>query len=326
MLKDSYKILDSLRLPHGLYLASSSTHYNYVWIRDSVYMSMPYLDKPCDTYERTYHRLLDLFAEYEDKIEYHTKVKPECTWQFIHSRFSADDVREITHEPWGHNQLDAIGAFLFGIGAGLAAGKQMLRNNADERIVAKIVAYLSCIEYWQCPDNGMWEEDMELHASSIGACVAGLISLINTVEVPLEIIDNGIAALRELGDRESASKDVDLAQLSLIYPYNLVGPDVAERIIAKVESSLLRKRGVIRYAGDSYYSTLESSHGRYEQKSFYYGTEAEWTFGLPWLALCCHTFGDTEKSVALHPPDRGSSVRRRDFAGTLLCRDGSAES
>ena len=64
-LAQSYAILNDIRLPHGLYLASPSEDYRYVWIRDSVYISLPFLNKTCDTYQRTYHRFLDLFREYE---------------------------------------------------------------------------------------------------------------------------------------------------------------------------------------------------------------------------------------------------------------------
>jgi len=62
-----------------------------------------------------------------------------------------------------------------------------------------------------------------------------------------------------------------------------------------VETQLLRERGVIRYQGDSYYSTREHE-GRHHELSFYYGTEAEWTFGLPWLTLCYLELGDLAKA------------------------------
>ncbi len=40
--------------------------------------------------------------------------------------------------------------------------------------VAKMVQYLDTIEYWQDSDEGHWEEDSRIHASSIGVVVAGL--------------------------------------------------------------------------------------------------------------------------------------------------------
>jgi len=53
----------------------------------------------------------------------------------------------------------------------------VLRNDADKELVQLLVDYLVALEYWQDADNGMWEENREVHASSIGACVAGLLAI-----------------------------------------------------------------------------------------------------------------------------------------------------
>src|SRR3569832_1985696 len=113
-LQKSYDILNSIRLPHGLYIASPSVHYSAVWIRDSLYISLPYLNKTCHTYERTMHRLLDLLIEYEWKIDIHIHDRPRESWQYIHAKYDAQHVRELA-EPWGHAQHGAGGR---GRGAG----------------------------------------------------------------------------------------------------------------------------------------------------------------------------------------------------------------
>ena len=64
----------------------------------------------------------------------------------------------------------------------------------------------------------MWEENMELHASSVGACVAGLRSVKMLVNVKDELIQKGEETLRFLLPRESETKETDLSLLSLIYP------------------------------------------------------------------------------------------------------------
>jgi GH15 family glucan-1,4-alpha-glucosidase len=294
-LDQSYAILDQIRLPHGLYLASPSEHYSYVWIRDSIYISLPYLDKPCDTYERTYHRLLDLFAEYEWKLDIHTRQKPVHQWEYLHSRYSADDVREID-TPWGHAQHDAIGAFLWAVAEGEKAGKRIIRDDRDQRILQKLVWYLATCQYWLDPDNGMWEEWREVHASSVGACVAGLQAISAYVFVPRELWLKGYYTLAALFPNESADRPFDLAQMSLVYPYRILIGDDAKELVARIETQLLRSRGVIRYKGDSYYSTVEYE-GRHHELTHYYGTEAEWTFGLPWLALCHLEMGNVEKAA-----------------------------
>ncbi|WP_409342700.1 glycoside hydrolase family 15 protein [Paenibacillus sp. MBLB4367] len=297
MIRESYEVLDRLRLPHGLYLASTSDHYRFVWLRDSVYMSLPYLDKPNGTYEKAFHRILDLLKEYEWKLDLIAVQKPVYEWEYLHARYSSNDVREIHSEPWGHVQHDMIGAILFGIGIGEAKGRQVIRSVKDLELVSKLVRYLERVEYWRDPDNGMWEEGRELHASSIGACVAGLAAVERLVQVPQPLIGLGREALKTLYPRESETKTADLAQLSLVYPYRLFTGERGEAIVRQAEERLLRDRGLIRYSGDSYFSVLESQHGRGQDLAFYEGSEAEWTFGLPWLALCWLELGDKEKAA-----------------------------
>jgi phosphorylase kinase alpha/beta subunit len=108
---------------------------------------------------------------------------------------------------------------------------------------------------------------------------------------------------------ESADRPVDLAQLSLIYPYRVIFGEDAAEIVNRVEKLLLRKRGVIRYLGDSYYATNEHL-GRHLPLTNYYGSEAEWTFGLPWLALCHMELGNFNK--AKHYVSRTEGLMLKD--------------
>jgi len=73
-----------------------------------------------------------------------------------------------------------------------------------------------------------------------------------------------------LHPRESETKEVDMALLSLIYPYNIVNKKQREKILKNIETKLLKEKGVIRYIGDKYY---------------YRKGEAQWTNGLAWLAI-----------------------------------------
>lgn len=293
-LQQSYNILEKLRLNHGLYLASPSIDYSYVWLRDSCYEIMPYLNKSCDRYEKTYHRLLDMFREYEWKLDVHQTKKPVEQWEFIHARYDAYTVREID-TPWGHNQFDSLGLFLFGVGEGIKAGKKIIRDDKDREIIQKIVGYLKCCEYYKTPDNSIWEEWQEVHSNSIGAVIAGLQSVRDIVFVERDLVLKGYETLAKMFPIESNDRPVDLAQLSLIYPYKVLFEHDAKVIIHRVETMLLRKRGVIRYLGDSYYATNEHD-GRHHPLTHYYGYEAEWTFGMPWLALAHMELGNLDKA------------------------------
>ena len=289
----SYKILESLRLDNGLYLASSSSDYNFVWLRDSFYEVLPYLDKNDGVYEGTYHAILDILNDYCWKFDTCSIAKPYHAFEYIHPRYLANGKE--SHAEWGNCQHDAVGAILFGIAKGEEYGKKIIRNKQDRDTIQNIVFYLNLCRYWEDPDNGMWEEGRELHSSSIGAVVAGLKAIKNYVTVSDVLIKRGENALNKLLPMESPTRDCDLSQLSLIYPYRVVNREQAWQILLRVERNLLRDRGSIRYKGDSYYNS-ENIDDRYKDSSHYLGKEAEWTFGLPWLALAHMQLGSDEKA------------------------------
>jgi GH15 family glucan-1,4-alpha-glucosidase len=268
------QVIDQMRLENGAYVASLSDDYNYVWIRDVFYMVLPFLTTPSVRYEEAYHALFDLFKSYEWKIDIHTRKRPQYLFEYIHARYSTD-LKEIPVE-WGHAQNDAIGAFLWGVGEGVRHGQRVIRDEHDLSLLQKLVNYLDCVRYWEAEDNGVWEEDMEIHASSVGACVAGLKAVKLLVEVKDDLIKRGEVALRCLLPRESVSKETDLALLSLIFPYRVVDRQMALEILSNVTQRLERTHGCIRYEHDQYYNE---------------GREAEWCFGFPWLGLCYYELG-----------------------------------
>lgn len=296
LVEAGYATLERLRLANGLYIASPSADYSKVWLRDTVYEVLPYADKQGGHYAKTYHALLDILRRHEYKIDAIIRQKPTHGDAYIHARFHPHTLREF-REPWGNKQNDAIGAILFGVAEGLRHRQPVLRDDRDRRVVAKLVRMLGALQYWEDADNGMWEEAEEVHASSIGACLGGMIALRKQgFHVPDDLILRGRQALDALLPRESATKPVDLALLSLCWPYRVVSPEQRERIVRNVEKRLLRTRGVLRYEGDSYYSTLADDHGRDKPWAFYHGTEAEWCFGLPWLSLIHREMGHEAKA------------------------------
>ncbi len=274
MIRKSVNIIKDLQYSTGLFSAASkhvSTGYNKAWIRDNVYTALGLeAVKDYRRVRKAYRALLDVFLKHEYKIDWAIKEKPQHAWQYIHARYNPESLEEINEE-WGNKQNDAIGALLFKIGEMESKGIKILRNKNDIRIVQKLVHYLASIEYWHDKDNGMWEENEEVHASSVGACVAGLKKISKIVEVPKELIEKGEQALNKLLPRESEGKAVDVALLSLIYPYNIVNAIQREQILMNVENVLVRQKGVVRYLNDQYYNNGKG--------------EAEWTFGFPWLAI-----------------------------------------
>jgi len=278
----SFQILNSLRHPNGLFSAANngaSTGYDKAWIRDNIYEALGLEAVDPFLAVRTYHALLDILLKHESKIDWAIKAKPQYTYQYIHARFDAHSMNEMWEE-WGNKQNDTIGALLFKVADLMDKGFVVIRDENDYRIIQKLVCYLVSIEYWHDKDNGIWEENEEVHASSVGACVAGLMRISAYVNVPQWMIEKGRDKLNELLPRESETKDTDLALLSLIYPYDIVTEEQREQILENVEEKLLRNKGVIRYVGDQYYNQ---------------NGEAEWCFGLPWLAIIYKQTGNMSK-------------------------------
>ena len=270
---DSLRILAGLQHKTGLFSAAPSKHtgYHRAWIRDTVYASLGL--EQSGNVKATVHAiqaLLDILHKHRYKILWMIKEpEPKHRYRYIHARYDPLTGEEIQGE-WGNKQNDAVGALLFRVGELEEKNITVLRGQSDIDLIQDLVQYLHAIQYWKDPDNGMWEEKEELHASSIGACVAGLQKVASIVDVPDALIEHGKDALAKLLPKESPTRETDLALLSLIWPYKVVDETMARTILHNVETQLVRERGVIRYEGDAYYNT---------------GGEACWTQGLSWLAI-----------------------------------------
>src|SRR5262249_34417215 len=114
-------------------------------------------------------------------------------------------------------------------------------------------------------------------------------SRVGGIAVPKDLIFKGDKSLKIILPRESESHFVDLAELSLIWPYNVVTESNRDLILENIEYHLLRRRGVIRYKGDQYYN--KNTDGKSD--------EAEWTFGLAWLSIIYERLGQKAKAEEL---------------------------
>lgn len=285
-------ILDSLYQPvQGLSIAAPSSDYQYVWVRDNCYVALAYWEYgQRDVKYRLragemLRRLIRLYRAYDYKVDWvlwEGRSSAADGWKRLHPRFGLDG-RELPG-PWGWVQNDAIGLLLWCAAKFHVEDTACLRlTGEDAHFLRKLAWYLQKIEYWSDPDNGTWEENMEVHASSVGCCVAGVGAGYYSFDLQLPT-DAASAALRSLLPRESVTKAVDLAQLALVWPLNLsLGHDAQwmkgyrRELVAQVESTLVRDDGVLRYLGDQYHHC---------------GSEARWTMGLPWLGLCHLQLGD----------------------------------
>src|SRR3989338_90187 len=221
LLEQHVHILSGLQYESGLFAASKKgegSGYDKAWLRDNFYECLAFeVLGDYDTVRKTYRAILDIFLKHEYKIDHAIAKRPEHTHEYIHPRYHPETFDEFWEE-WGNKQNDSIGCILFEIGRLESRGISVVESEDDCRILQKLVWYLSTLEYWHDPDSGMWEENQELHASSVGACLAGLKSIRNVpgIEVPDELIKKGEERLHTLLPRESDGKFIDLSLLSLI--------------------------------------------------------------------------------------------------------------
>jgi GH15 family glucan-1,4-alpha-glucosidase len=280
-----------LQKPSGVFTASAhnvATGYDKAWLRDIYFMTLGFLETgEIDVVQKAAKALLSLFVKHQDKINWAIEHKPHATWQRIHARFHPETFEEYWEE-WGNSQNDAVGEVLNIIIELELRGYSVVETDEERSMVQRVIDYLVALEYWHDPDNGIWEENMEVHASSVGACVAALkkAAQISWLMVPQPAIELGEQALRKLLPRESASKFADLALLSLIYPFAVTTEDETLEILRNVEYHLTRDKGVIRYKLDRYYNQNEDG----------YSEEAEWCFGLSWLAIVYAQRREKEKA------------------------------
>lgn len=276
-----------LQKPSGVFTASAhnvATGYDKAWLRDIYFMLLCFLETgEIETVQKAAKALLSVFVKHEEKINWAIENKPHETWQYIHARFHPETFEEYWEE-WGNRQNDAVGEVLNIIVELELRGASIIETQQEKDVVQKIIAYLVRIEYWDDPDNGIWEENLEVHASSIASVVAALkkAQQVPWLSVPSEIIQKGEATLRTLLPRESDNKFCDLALLSIIYPFHESTEEETLEILRNVEYHLTKDKGVIRYKGDRYYN----------QNTDGYSEEAEWCMGLSWLCIIYAERGD----------------------------------
>jgi len=284
-------VVRSLQKPSGVFTASAhtvATGYDKAWLRDIYFMTLGFLETgDLPVVQKAAKALLTLFVKHKDKINWAITHKPHEAWQYIHARFNPETFEEYWEE-WGNSQNDAVGEVLNLLVELELRGTSVIETDEEREMVQKIIDYLVVLEYWQDEDNGIWEESMEIHASSIGSCVAALkkAKQLTWLTVPDDAISLGEQALRALLPRESQTKFADLALLSLIYPFAVTTEAETTEILRNVEYHLTRDRGVIRYKLDRYYNKNDDG----------YSEEAEWCFGLSWLAIIYAERGEKDKA------------------------------
>ncbi|MGD1895902.1 MAG: glycoside hydrolase family 15 protein [Phormidesmis sp.] len=268
--------------PAAATAASENTGYQYVWVRDNVYVAYAhYMIGECEIAARTMAGLMTYFQKFQHRfvdIINHPELK-EDVMRRPNIRFDGESLTELD-EAWEHAQNDALGYFVW-LYCKLAAEDslrlQIPLEAADCEMLRRFVDYFDAIRYWEDADSGHWEEGRKVSASSIGVVVAGLRelrSLLNASKINLSslssrsdaeptanllnrLVQNGEAALNKILPWECCTAEherrYDAALLYLIYPLKVVSRAQAENILADVQAALTGDYGIARYPYDSFW-------------------------------------------------------------------------
>jgi phosphorylase kinase alpha/beta subunit len=230
----------------------------------------------------------------------------------IHAKFDTGSGNPVVPDDgWGHLQLDATGLFLLQLAQLTRAGLVVVRSSHEHDFVQNLVYYVA--QAYRIPDYGIWERGdkgnhglPERNASSIGLVKAALEALegldlygphgdgSNCLVIPHDAIVRLRRALDALLPRESASKEVDAACLSVIgYPaWAVEDAQLAERTRAKIRAQLGGGYGYKRFRRDGHQTVVEDHtrlHYEREELAQFEHIECEWPlfWAYELITACC---------------------------------------
>lgn len=321
----------------GLFPASTAVnvHGNYTdaWVRDNVYsilavwgLALAYR-KLDDDQGRTVELeqsviklmrgLLVAMMRQAPKVEqFKERQDPLAA---LHAKYdTATGHPVVKDDEWGHLQIDATSVFLLMLAQMTASGLQIVYTQDEVNFVQNLVYYIG--RAYRTPDYGIWERGNkinhgkpELNASSVGMAKAALEALqgINLFGMRggqssiIHVLPDEIArariTLESLLPRESGSKEVDAALLSIIgFPaFAVEDADCVRQTRQKIVDKLQGKYGCKRFLRDGHQTVIEDTtrlHYEPEELKQFEHIECEWPLFFAYLWLDCLFTGDDVQS------------------------------
>lgn len=272
--------------------AMDSTHYDAVWVRDSVW---GYLALEADGETISARRLLLGLVEYFSTPLQLARfqrviagIPLNSAMDGLHIRFDAETLDDVqingAAQHWNHRQHDALGLFYQAVWDGLNGGILSIEDipRAAFPILTGFPRYFSAIEFWCQKDSGAWEEIERVNSSSIGLVTSSLETLLDflntekgalawshlggediatTSRLLRDLIEKGYERLLAQLPFESPShpkdsllyREADAALLALIYPCRLKQLSGDQKWgILQQVRRLVGELGTKRYFGDTY--------------------------------------------------------------------------
>ena len=230
----------------------------------------------------------------------------------LHAKYdtgSGDPV--VPDDGWGHLQLDATALFLLQLAQLTRSGLVVVQTGHERDFLQNLVYYVA--RAYRVRDYGIWERGdkgnhglPERNASSIGLVKAALEALEGLdlyghhgsgqchLHIPHDAIVRLRRALSGLLPRESASKEVDAACLSVIgYPaWAVEDSALVERTRDKIRTELGGPYGYKRFRRDGHQTVVEDHnrlHYEREELAQFEHIECEWPLFLAYelITACC---------------------------------------
>ncbi len=329
-------ILDRQHPITGLLPASTAitTHGDYTdaWVRDNVYSIMAAwglaiaFRKHGAATGRTYeleHSVVKLmrgllFSMMKQAAKVERFKETQDPLDALHAKYdtkTGDTV--VQDDQWGHLQLDATSLFLLMLAQMTASGLQIIYTLDEVDFVQNLVHYIG--RAYRTPDYGIWERgnkinhgNAELNASSVGMAKAALESMngfnlfgiegdsASVIYVLPDEIARSRDTLNSLLPRESSSKEVDAATLSVIgFPaFAVADRALADRTRKAIVDKLQGHYGCKRFLRDGHQTVIED-HSRlyyepWELQQFAH-IECEWPLFFTYLLLDSLFRGDLDQ-------------------------------
>lgn len=307
--------------------------YTDAWVRDNVYsilavwgLALAYRKIDCDkgsTYElehcvvKLMRGLLFAMMRQANKVEQfkHTQSHLDA----LHAKYNTQTGDIVVGDgDWGHLQLDATSIWLLMLAQMTASGLDIVYTLDEVNFVQNLVYYIG--RTYRTPDYGIWERgnkinhgNAELNASSVGMAKAALEALdgldlfgvrgsqASVIHVLPDEIARARITLENLLPRESSSKEVDAALLSIIgFPaFAVEDARLVERTRNDIINKLQGNYGCKRFLRDGHQTVLEDNHRLHyepwELKQFEH-IECEWPLFFTYLLLDSIFRGDKEQT------------------------------
>ncbi|MBO3458870.1 glycoside hydrolase family 15 protein [Aetokthonos hydrillicola Thurmond2011] len=296
--------------------------YRDAWVRDNVYsilavwgLALAYR-KVDEDKGRTYeleHSVVKLmrgllFAMMRQAYKVERFKHTQCPLDALHAKYNtATGDIVVGDDEWGHLQLDATSIFLLMLAQMTASGLHIVYTPDEVSFVQNLVYYIG--RAYRTPDYGIWERgnkinhgNAELNASSVGMAKAAMEAIkgldlfgvrgsqASVIHVLPDEIARARITLESLLPRESASKEIDAALLSVItFPaFAVEDIQLHERTLNDIINKLEGKYGCKRFLRDGHQTVLEDSNRLHyeplELKQFEH-IECEWPLFFTYLFL-----------------------------------------